>query len=522
MAEIDWSGLLHQEDVEGIWNALYRLVTRHPAARPLRFGTDETAASSELEINADLAQELFLELFQKQRFEYYLANDYSSTEIENELTHIELPNMVGARLRKRYPESFRMARRVSSLLKTSSVFRRFEKQSFDLATAAVAEYGPGQIQGNGHKGATSQRHNGTRQSPELAASAMATISRVETLSSESRLLVRTDNGNGKAAGNGSGPKTASALEETYLEEDGWDDNQIEDQSDAEPAASAPKPRRQRMVNQIYGLKRWPRNKPVGDGGHFSELAKIVPVRQRDNRIVGRSGSSQLIVSNKALEELIVEIFRAIDSPADVKTIRQLTLSKIPLQDYSITSLDGEFARDDTRSSSGKSSSNSSVRASSHSAMAVDTRPTPEDELLGHEHRRFIASLARDFLVLLRRAVNNNPQRYERLLQTLWHCYYDPSGPSQIETAQLLGVSDSLISNNRKLIEHELKKLSLSREDGLVFSEALGQLIAEQNALVVSAVTSSARSVKCQADARVPHDGRRGQDQRGATPNRNRA
>src|SRR5689334_7573161 len=122
---IDWAGLLKQEDVEGLWNGLLQLVSRHPAVRPLHFATDGAAVTSQTEINADLAQELFLELFQKQRFEHYAANRYSSAEIENELAHIELPNLVGARLRKRYPESFRMARRVSALLKTSPRFTRF-------------------------------------------------------------------------------------------------------------------------------------------------------------------------------------------------------------------------------------------------------------------------------------------------------------------------------------------------------------------------------------------------------------
>src|SRR5215510_2567130 len=124
MTEIDWAGLIKQEDVEGLWNGLYQLVSRHPAVRPLHFATDGAAVSSQTEINADLAQELFLELFQKQRFDHYAANGYTSAEIENELAHIELPNLVGARLRKRYPESFRMARRVSSLLKSSPRFRR--------------------------------------------------------------------------------------------------------------------------------------------------------------------------------------------------------------------------------------------------------------------------------------------------------------------------------------------------------------------------------------------------------------
>ena len=125
MTAVDWAGVLAEEDVEGLWNGLYQLVSRHPAVRPLRFATDGAAVTSQVEINADLAQELFLELFQKERFEHYADNRYTSTEIENELARIELPNLVGARLRKRYPESFRMARRVSSLLKERSRFKRF-------------------------------------------------------------------------------------------------------------------------------------------------------------------------------------------------------------------------------------------------------------------------------------------------------------------------------------------------------------------------------------------------------------
>jgi hypothetical protein len=125
MTDINWAGLLDQEDVEALWNGLFQLLSRHPAVRPLHFATDGAAVSSPMEINADLAQELFLELFQKQRFDHYVNNGYSSKEIENEIAHIEVPNLVGARLRKRYPESFRMARRVSSLLKTSSRFRRY-------------------------------------------------------------------------------------------------------------------------------------------------------------------------------------------------------------------------------------------------------------------------------------------------------------------------------------------------------------------------------------------------------------
>jgi hypothetical protein len=388
MPEIDWAGFLVQEDAEALWNGLFRVVSRHPCVKPLRFTTDEAAVSSEFEINADLTQELFLELLQKQRFQYYSDNHYTSSDIENELTRIELPNLVGARLRKRYPESFRMARRISALLKTSPNFRRVSTEP-------------------------ASNHLGS----DLLDLAADEINEID-------------------------------------EPDGYE---------IEPK------KRQRMVNQVYALRKWGRTKVHGDSGHFAERVKSVPVRARDTRVVGRSATSQLILSNPALEELIIEIFLAIDSPADVKTIRHLTLSKIPLQDYSVATLDTDFAQ---------AYGQPEKRRASH-RFPPDSRLTPEDELIGKEHHESVVTLALDFLDRLRGAVNNNQQRYVRLMRTLWHCYYDPRGPSQIETARLLGVSDSLVSDNRRLIEHELRKMRLSLEDANVFSESLKQLIVDR-------------------------------------------
>lgn len=399
---IDWAGLLKLEDVEGLWNGLFQLVSRHPAVRPLHFATDGAAVTSQTEINADLAQELFLELFQKQRFEHYAKQRYSSGEIENELAHIELPNLVGARLRKRYPESFRMARRVSALLKSSPRFTR-----------------PGLNE-------TSTEANGERRK------------------------------------RGRPPKKTQAAEvkPAELEDDSLD--ALEDLHEDDEANS--RPRRGRMVNQVFGLREWPRSKPVRDAGHFTEAVKSVPMRRRDTRVVGRSGASQLILSNPDLEALIVDIFKAIDSPADVRTLRQLVLSKIPLQDYNISSLDEELSVGNGGGTMHRE--------------AADTRETPEDALLRGEQDRRVAGLAETFLDSLRHAVNNNERRYSRLLTTLWHCYYDPQGPSQLEIAKLLGVSDSLVSDNRRLIEHELKKLKLTVEDGVIFSESLQRILAD--------------------------------------------
>lgn len=410
MTGIDWAGLLADEDVEGLWNGLYQLVSRHPAVRPLHFATDGAAVSSQIEINADLAQELFLELFQKQRFDYYAGNRYKTVDIENELSRIEVPNLVGARLRKRYPESFRMARRVSSLLKVSTRFRRFG--------ADIAGHEP----------------------PDLAE---------------------------KGASRGSLKKASTPAEEAACLE-GIDHIESLEDAESEPAAAKKKgsrsePRRGRMVNQVYGLRQWPRTKPLGDPGHFSALIKSVPMRRRDTRIVGRSGTSQLILSNPDLENLIVEVLVVIDSPADVRTIRQLVLSKIPLQDYNVASLDEELS--------------SGTGGAPMRREARDTRETPEDALLRGEQDDRVALMADEFLTSLRRAVNNNERRYTRLLSTLWHCYYNPEGPSQLEIARLLGVSDSLVSDNRRLIEYELKKLELSMDEGPIFSESLQRLVA---------------------------------------------
>lgn len=425
MTQIDWSGLLAEQDVEGLWNGLFQLVSRHPAVRPLHFATDGAAVTSQTEINADLAQELFLELFQKQRFEHYADKCYKSSDIENELARIEVPNLVGARLRKRYPESFRLARRVSSLLKTSTRFRRFGADAVGQTGAEPA----------------SEKKATRRGRPSKKGKAL-----VEEVATQVALLEDDDD--------------IEVLADSPADGTGSKQN-----------GNGAEPRRRRMVNQVFGLCTWAKSKRLQDSGHFTEQIKTVPMRRRDTRLVGRSGTSQLILSNPDLEELIVEVLIAIDSPADVRTLRQLVLSKIPLQDYNVSSLDEEL--------------NTGSNGTMMRWEARDTRDTPEDALLRGEQDERVALMADEFLASLRRAVNNNERRYTRLLSTLWHCYYNPEGPSQLEIAKLLGVSDSLVSDNRRLIEHELKRLRLSLEEGAIFSEALQRLVAQDNALALA-------------------------------------
>src|SRR5258708_39032613 len=50
----------------------------------------------------------------------------TNAEIECEIGQIELTNLLTAELRKRHPESYRLARRISTLIQSSANFRRFD------------------------------------------------------------------------------------------------------------------------------------------------------------------------------------------------------------------------------------------------------------------------------------------------------------------------------------------------------------------------------------------------------------
>src|SRR5262249_62400725 len=77
----------------------------------------------------DLTQDLFVRLLEKNRWEFYLDANYTTETMEHELNHLEIPNLISVQLRKRHPEAFRIARRVSNILKTSSEFKYYGGQA---------------------------------------------------------------------------------------------------------------------------------------------------------------------------------------------------------------------------------------------------------------------------------------------------------------------------------------------------------------------------------------------------------
>src|ERR1043165_5228045 len=120
-----WTESLKVSDVNRIWTELHRIVSSHPLVRASKsagFLIEEGRQNA----YTDLTQELFVALLSKERFQHYLNTEMSDAEIEAEISQIELTNMLTAELRKRYPESYRLARRISTLIQTGAGFKRFD------------------------------------------------------------------------------------------------------------------------------------------------------------------------------------------------------------------------------------------------------------------------------------------------------------------------------------------------------------------------------------------------------------
>ena len=342
-----WVESLRCSDVNRLWSELHRIVSHHPLVRASRNAgllVEEGGGSA----HTDLTQELFVQLLSKNRFEHYLDTSMTDYEIECEISQIELTNLLTAELRKRHPESYRLARRISTLIQSSSNFRRFDTSGID----------------------------------------------------------------------------------------------------DEP--------HRRLADRIYGLSEWADHKRRRDNHDLEQRAHMVPVRQRDTRMVGCTGDSQVVISNSDLEDLIVSVLDAVDAPVDVRTLRSLVMSRLPVMDIYLVPLETD--------------DNDNER---FQFEPVDRRDTPEQGLLRRESEDEAAGFVDQFLKNLHETVRGKVKQYNRILGVLWHCYLASENSTQLEVAAVLGVSDSLVSDYRRRIEQELRALSFGEvEEARRFESAL--------------------------------------------------
>jgi hypothetical protein len=360
-----WVESLRSSDVNRLWSELHRIVSHHPLVRASRSAgllVEEGATSA----YTDLTQELFVQLLSKNRFEHYLESEMTDYEIECEIGQIELTNLLTAELRKRHPESYRLARRISTLIQSSANFRRFDS-------------------------------SGTGDEPH-----------------------------------------------------------------------------RRLADRIYGLGEWADGKRRRDSHDIEQRVHMIPVRARDTRMVGCTGDSQVVISNSDLEDLIVSVLDAVDSPVDVRALRSLVMSRLPVMDIYLVPLDG-----DDNDGEG------------NHFQPVDKGEDPEQGLLRRESEDEAAGFVDHFLANLQETVRGKIKQYNRILGVLWHCYLSPHHSTQLEVAAVLGVSDSLVSDYRRRIEQELRALSFSEvEEARRFEGALRErvkelvLVSDQNEVAV--------------------------------------
>jgi hypothetical protein len=346
-----WVESLRNSDVNRLWAELHRIVSNHPLVRASRSAgllIDEGATSA----YTDLTQELFVQLLTKSRFQHYLDTVMTDAEIECEIGQIELTNLLTAELRKRHPESYRLARRISTLIQSSANFRRFD-----------------------------------------------------------------NHGN-------------------------------------------PDEQHRRLADRVYGLSEWPENKTGRNSHEMEQRAHMIPVRQRDTRMVGCTGDAQIVISNSDLEDLIVSVLDAIDSPADVRTLRSLVMSRLPVMDIYLVPLNGDEGDPEKPYFD-----------------PADVRENPEQTLLRQESECEAAGSVNKFLKNLRANVRGKIKQYNRMLGVLWHCYLSPDHATQLQVASTLGVSDSLVSDYRRRIEQELRALSFAEvEEARLFELALRERV----------------------------------------------
>ncbi len=346
-----WVETLRRSDVSRLWTELQRLVVNHPLVRASYSAGLLVEEGDRGSAYLDLTQELFVTLLSKSRFQHYLDSEMTDSEIECEVSQIELTNLLTAELRKRHPESYRLARRISTIIQSSANFRRVDS-----------------------------------------------------------------------------------------------------------GAGEDEPHR-RLVDRVYGLREWRADKPRRAQAELEERVQMIPHRQRDTRMVGCTGDAQIIISNSDLEDLIVSVLEACDSPVDVRSLRSLVMSRLPVMDIYLVPIGGG---DDEEG---------------RSFEPVDGRENPEQSLLRRESEDEAANFVDEFLRGLHAAVRGKSKQYDRMLGVLWYCYLSPAHITQLEAAARLNVSDSLVSDYRRRIEQQLRALSLNGvEEARRFETALRERV----------------------------------------------
>jgi hypothetical protein len=118
--------------------------------------------------------------------------------------------------------------------------------------------------------------------------------------------------------------------------------------------------------------------------------------------------------------------------------------------------------------------NEEQQGRSYYDSVASAEASPEQIALWTEQEADARRTAARFLDHLSLLVRSNPRRTERLWLVLWHCFFDPAEPSQLEIAEMVGLSDSSVSDYRRKLEAEMRKLDFAPEQLRFFAEELDE------------------------------------------------
>jgi hypothetical protein len=203
-------------------------------------------------------------------------------------------------------------------------------------------------------------------------------------------------------------------------------------------------RYRQAVHVLYGLRDWKSDKPAKDSALLEELIANVPMRIRNRRRVGCKGEAQVIITNQELGELLVEIFQAVDSPVSLRVLRALALSKLPVYDAVVSSIDQVTEHEG--------------QSQRWEKWLISNYACPEEINLRREEEFLARQAAHAFLERVEKLSRFHRDRTQKFWRILWHYYFDPEEPSQLMIATMLGMSDSSVSDYRRKMEQEMQKL----------------------------------------------------------------
>ncbi len=142
----------------------------------------------------------------------------------------------------------------------------------------------------------------------------------------------------------------------------------------------------------------------------------------------------------------------------------MVMGRLPVMDIYLVPIGGTFDNDEENS---------------YEYDPADLRDTPEEDILRREAEVMAAGCVEGFLINLNKSVRGKAKQYNRMISVLWHCYLTTDGGTQLEVADMLGVSDSLVSDYRKRIESNLQDLSFEGvNEARHFEKALKRKVKE--------------------------------------------